>query len=319
MSKSGNSNKVICLFGGTGFLGRNLLRPLCELDYRIKIATRNPFQRGYRLKTQSDPGQIELFKVDINNPDEVKRFLNGSFAAINLCGILFQNSKQKFSKIHTDWPYLLSNLCNELGVIKRLIHISALGVKENHKSLYMSSKLQGEKLLAENFKSSVILRPGICVGPGDRFLTRFASIANISPILPIIGNGKQKLSIIYVHDVCKAIVKALELNNSEPKIFELGNEIYTFKELMEILLKEIKKKRLLLNIPFSIAKFPVSYFLQLFPNPIISVDQVEILKHSNVVSGNYPGIKNLGISGTALKNILPKYLSRFKSPYDTVI
>ena len=183
----------------------------------------------------------------------------------------------------------------------------------------MSSKLQGEKLLAENFKSSVILRPGVCVGPGDSFLTRFAALAQFSPVLPLIGNGKQKLSVIYVLDVCKAIVKTLELNNSVPKIFELGNEIYTFKELMEILLKEIKKKRLLLNIPFSIAKFPISYFLQLFPNPLLTADHVEILKHSNVVSGNYPGIKNLGISGTALKNILPKYLSRFRSPYDTVI
>ena len=141
----------------------------------------------------------------------------------------------------------------------------------------------------------------------------FASIAQISPFLPLIGGGKTKFSPIYVGDVAKAIVKALELNNSEPQIFELGGpENYSFKELMEILLIEIKKKRLLINIPFSFAKFN-SYFLQLMPNPLLTQDQVELLKHDNVVSGNYPTLKDLGITGTPIKNILSKYIYRFRT------
>ena len=184
-------------------------------------------------------------------------------------GILYETRKQKFNQIHAQFPYLLSNLCNELG-IRNLIHISALGIKEKHTSKYMQSKLQGEKNIQETFKPAVILRPSVCFGPGDKFFTTFASIAQFSPILPLIGGGKTKFAPIYVGDVAKAIVKALELNNSESKIYELGGpENYSFKELMEILLKEIRKKRFLIPIPWGFAKFQ-SFFLQMLPNPLLN-------------------------------------------------
>ena len=227
-------------------------------------------------------------------------------------GILYETKKQKFSQVHEHFPTLLARLCNEIG-IKNLVHVSALGVKESHVSLYMQSKLKGEKNIVDNFKPTVILRPSIVFGPEDKFFNTFASIAQFSPFLPLVGGGKTKFAPIYVGDVAKAIVKALELNNSEPKIYELaGPENYSFKELMEILLIEIKKKRFLISIPFGFAKFQ-SYFLQMMPNPLLTPDQVELLKYNNIVSGDNATLKDLGITGTPIKSILPKYIYRFRT------
>ena len=197
--------------------------------------------------------------------------------------------------------------------IKNLVHVSALGAQEKHKSEYIKSKFQGERNIQDTFKPSVILRPSLVIGSEDKFFNTFASIAQFSPIIPLIGGGKTKFSPIYVGDMVKAIVKSLDLNNSEPLIYELGGPInYSFKELMVILLKQIKKKRFLVNIPFELAKFN-SYFLQMLPNPLLTADQIEILKHDNIVTGNYPLLKDLGITGTNIESILPKYINRFRS------
>ena len=306
-----NNQKIIAIFGAGGFLGKHLMRELTKLDYRVKVATRNPYLKGY-LKPLGSPGQIELFKTNIFDQESVKQVLKNCDLAINLVGILYETRKQKFNQIHSQFPHLLSNLCNELGT-KNLIHVSALGVRERHTSQYMQSKLQGEKNIQDNFKPSVILRPTGVFGPSDKFFEKFASIAQFSPFLPLIGGGKTKFAPIYVGDVAKAIVKSLELNNSQTKIYELGGpEDYSFKELMEILLAEIKKKRFLISIPWSFAKFQ-SYFLQMLPNPLLTPDQVELLKYSNVVSGDYPTLKDLGVSGTPIQSILPKYIHRFRT------
>jgi len=177
----------------------------------------------------------------------------------------------------------------------------------------MQTKFQGEINIQDNFHPSVILRPSLVFGgPEDKFFNTFASIAQFSPALPLIGGGKTKFSPIYVGDVARAISKSIKLNNLEPKIYELGGpENYSFKELMEILLKEIKKKRFLIPIPWGIAKFQ-SYFLQMLPNPLLTPDQVELLKYPNITSGNYPTLKDLGITGTAIQSVLPKYVQRFR-------
>jgi len=306
-----NNQKIIAIFGAGGFLGKHLMRQLTKLDYRVKVATRNPYIRGY-LKPLGNPGQIELFKTNIFDHESVKQVLKNCDLAINLVGILYETRKQKFNQIHSQFPDLLSNLCNELG-IKNLIHVSALGVKEKNTSYYMQSKLQGEKNIQGNFKPSVILRPSVVFGPEDKFFNTFASIAQFSPALPLIGGGKTKFAPIYVGDIAQAIVKALQLNNSETKIYELGGpENYSFKQLMEILLIEIKKKRFLIPIPFGMAKFQ-SYFLQMMPNPLLTPDQVEMLKYNNIVSGDYPTLKDLGITGTTIQSILPKYIYRFRA------
>ena len=304
------NNRQIAIFG-PGFLARHLMRQLTKLDYRVKVATRNPNLKLY-LKPLGNPGYIELFKTNIFNVEDVKKVLANCDFCINLVGILNQTRKQKFELINSEFPHMLGNLCREMG-IKRLVSISALGVKEKHVSQYIQSKLQGEKNIQETFKPSVILRPSVVFGPSDKFFETFASITQFSPFLPLIGGGKTKFAPIYVGDVAKAIVKALELNNSEPKIYELGGpENYSFRELMEILLTEIKKKRFLIPIPFGVAKFQ-SYFLQMMPNPLLTPDQVELLKHNNVVSGDYPTLKDLGITGTSIQSILPKYIYRFRA------
>jgi len=306
-----NNQKIIAIFGAGGFLGKHLMRQLTKLDYRIKVATRNPYLKGY-LKPLGNPGQIELFKTNIFNLEDVKQVLKNCDFAINLIGIFYETKKQKFSQVHAKFPYLLSNLCNETGV-KNLIHISTLGVREGHVSRYMQSKLEGEKNIQNVFKSSVILRPSLIFGPEDKFFNTFASIAQFSPALPLIGGGKTKFSPIYVGDIAKAIVKVLKLNNSESKIYELGGpENYSFRELMVILLEEIKKKRFLIPIPFGVAKFQ-SYFLQMMPNPLLTPDQVEMLKYNNIVTGEYPTLENLGISGKTIQSILPKYIYRFRT------
>ena len=306
-----NNQKIIAIFGAGGFLGKHLMRQLTKLDYRVKVATRNPYLKGY-LKPLGNPGQIELFKTNIFNPEDIKQVLKNCDLAINLVGILYETRKQKFNQVHVKFPYLLSNLCNEIGV-KNLVHISALGVREGHISKYMQSKLEGEKNIQKVFKPSVILRPSLVFGPEDKFFNAFASIAQFSPALPLIGGGKTKFSPIYVGDVAKAIVKTLKLENSKPKIYELGGpKNYSFKELMEILLEEIKKKRFLIPIPFSVAKLQ-SYFLQMMPNPLLTSDQVDMLKYNNIVSGEYPTLEDLGIRGKTIQSILPKYIYRFRT------
>lgn len=305
------NNQQIAVFGAGGFLGRHLIRELTKLDYRIKVATRNPYLKGY-LRPLGSPGQIELIKTNIFNVEDIKQILKNCDYVINLVGILYETRRQKFNQIHSHFPYLLSTLSNEFG-IKKLVHVSALGVKEKHSSQYIKSKSEGEKNIKNTFQSSIILRPSLIFGPEDKFFNTFASYARISPAIPLIGGGKTKFAPIYCVDVGKAIVKALQLKNAEPKIYELGGpENYTFKELMEILLREIKKKRLLINIPFNIAKFQ-SYFLQMFPKPILTVDQVELLKYDNIISGEYPTLKDLGIEGKNITSVLPEYIYRFRT------
>ena len=305
------NNQQIAIFGGGGFLGRHLIRELTKVNYRIKVATRNPYLKGY-LRPLGNPGQIELIKTNVFNTEDVKQILKNCDYVINLLGILYETRKQKFIQIHSQFPYLLGNLCNEFR-IKNLIHISALGVKEKHSSKYMQTKLQGEKNIQSIFKSTTILRPSLVFGPEDKFFNTFASIARISPALPLIGGGKTKFAPVYCADVGKAITRALELKNTTPKIYEIaGPENYSFKELMEILLTEIKKKRFLINIPFNIAKFH-SYFLQMFPKPILTTDQVELLKYDNIASGQYPNLNDLGIKGKTINSILPQYIYRFRN------
>ena len=205
------NNQTIAIFGA-GFLGRHLMRQLTKLGYRVKVATRNPNLKLY-LKPLGNPGQIELFKTNIFNPEDVKKVLKNCDFAINLCGALFENRRQKFNQIHAQWPKLLGELCKEFR-IKNLVSVSALGIKEKHPSKYIQSKLQGERNIQETFKTSVILRPSLIFGPEDKFFNTFASIAQFSPVIPLIGGGKTKFAPIYVGDVAKAIVKVLELNNS---------------------------------------------------------------------------------------------------------
>ena len=302
--------KIATIFGASGFIGRHLIRKLTEKDFRIIAVTRSPYLHGY-LKPLGNPGQIDLEKVSISDEENLKTLIKHSDVVINLVGILYENKKQKFENIHAKFPDLLSKLCNELN-IEKFVHISALGINETVSSQYMQSKLKGEKNILNNFNYSVILRPSIVFGPEDQFFNKFASLAEFLPALPLIGGGQTKFQPIYVLDLCKAIVAVLDKEEVKENIYDLGgSQIFTFKELMEILLKQIKKKRFLVPISFSFAKFQAK-ILQLLPKPLITADQVEMLKYDNVVTNNYPTLKDLKINPKSIDSILPSYIWRFR-------
>jgi NADH dehydrogenase len=305
-----NLGKVACIFGASGFIGRHLIRRLTKKDFRIVAATRSPYLHGY-LKPLGNPGQIDLEKVNLFDEERLRILVKSSDVVINLVGILYETKKQKFEDIHVKFPDLLSKLCNELN-IKKLVHISALGINETVSSQYMQSKLKGERNIINNFNRSVILRPSVIFGPEDKFFNQFASIAEFFPALPLIGGGLNYFQPIYVGDIANSIMAVLEKEEINNNIFELGGpQIFTFKELMNILLKEINKKRFLVPIPFLFAKFQAK-ILQLLPKPLLTTDQVEMLKYDNIVTNKYLTLKDLKINPKTIESVLPNYIWRFR-------
>ena len=302
--------KIATIFGASGFIGRHLIRRLTKKDFRIVAATRSPYLHGY-LKPLGNPGQIDLEKVNLFDKERLRTLIKNSDVVINLVGILYETKKQKFEDIHVKFPDLLSKLCSKLN-IEKLVHISALGINERVSSQYMQSKLKGEKNILNNFNRSVILRPSIIFGPEDKFFNQFASLAEFFPILPLIGGGLTYFQPIYVGDIAKSIVAVLEKEEINNNIYELGGpQTFTFKELMKILLKQIKKKRFLVPIPFLFAKFQAE-ILQLLPKPLLTTDQVEMLKYDNIVTNNYPTLKDLNINPKTIESVLPDYIWRFR-------
>ena len=302
--------KIATIFGASGFIGRHLIRRLTKKDFQIIAATRSPYLHGY-LKPLGNPGQIDLEKVNLFDEERLRTLIKSSDVVINLVGILYETKKQKFEDIHVKFPDLLSKLCSELN-IKKLVHISALGINETVSSQYMQSKLKGEKNIINNFDRSVILRPSVIFGPEDRFFNQFASLAEFFPVLPLIGGGLTYFQPIYVEDIAKSIVAILEKEEINNSIYELGGpQTFTFKELMKILLKQIKKKRFLVPIPYSFAKFQAK-ILQLLPKPLLTTDQVEMLKYDNIVTNNYPTLKDLKINPKTIESVLPDYIWRFR-------
>jgi len=306
-----NNQSIVVLFGGSGQIGRSLLRRLTEKGYRIIIVTRSPY-KNLHLKVLGNPGQIDLEKnLNLLDEEKIKNILKSADIVINLCGILYETKNQTFENIHSKFPEMLSSLCKTFEISK-LIHISALGIDEKNRSKYMQSKLQGEKNILK-FEKSIILRPSLIFGKNDSFFNKFASMAEFLPALPLIGSGLTKFSPIWVEDVSSAIMKVIEKKDFKNNIYELGGpEVFSFKELIEILLKQIKKKRLLIPIPWSIAKYQAK-FLELFTKSLLTQDQVLLLQdNDSVVSGNYPGLKDLDINSTSVESVLPDYIYRFR-------
>ena len=296
--------KTITVFGGTGFIGRNLIGKIAKKGFKIVVPTRNPYLHGY-LKPMGDPGQIEVLKFnpfDFSNLDE---FIKSSEIVINCIGVLYEKKNQKFDHVHHLFPKFLSSILDK-EITKKFIHISALGVNKNSNSLYIKSKFQGEEAVIDNFKNSIILRPSIVFGTNDSFFNLFNKLINILPIIPLAGS-KTKFQPCYVGDVTDAIIKIIEQVNLN-SIYELGGpKIYTFKELIETLLVSLKKKRLIVELPDFAARVQAKV-MQLLPNPLLTEDQLEILKSDNVCSNQYPGFKELGISARTVEIILPNYI-----------
>ncbi len=296
--------KTITVFGGTGFIGRNLIAKLAKKGFKIIVPTRNPYLHGY-LKPMGEPGQIEVLKFNPFNFSNLNDFTDSSEIAINCIGVLYEKKNQKFDHMHHLFPKFLTSILNE-KVTKKFIHISALGAKKNSNSLYIKSKFQGEKAIIYNFKNSVILRPSIVFGTNDNFFNLFNKLINLLPIIPLAG-AKTKFQPCYVGDVTDAIIKIIEEVNPS-QVYELGGpKVYTFKELIETLLISINKKRLIVGLPDFISRIQAK-IMQLFPNPLLTEDQLEILKSDNICSNQYPGFFELGVYTRSVEIILPNYI-----------
>ncbi len=301
-------NQLVTVFGGSGFLGRHTVRALARAGYRIKVATRHP-NRAFFLRPLGTVGQIDFVKCDVADADAVAQALLGADAVVNLTGILFQ-SGQTFEDVQADGAANIATAAAAAGV-GALVHVSAIGADTESDSAYAVTKAEGEAAVREAFPNAVILRPSIIFGPEDGFFNKFAEMARYFPALPLIGGGKTRFQPVFVGDVAQAILAGL--SRQDGRTYELGGPVsYSFKELMQLILRETGRKRALVPLPFGIA-FLKAAFLQLLPNPLLTVDQVRLLKKDNVVSATAPGLSDLGVAPTSAEAVIPSYLWRYRA------
>jgi NADH dehydrogenase len=299
----------ITIFGATGFIGRHLVRRLAKTGATILAPTREP-DKALFLKPMGDVGQIVPMSCDIRSDASVANAVYGAKTVINLVGVLYETRRNSFQSMHVEAPARMARLAKEAGV-SRFIQMSALGASENSKSKYARSKAAGESAVHAFFPDATILRPSIVFGPEDNFFNRFASLARIAPALPLIGGGATKFQPVYVGDVGDAIMKCLESKATVGKIFELGGpQVYSFRQLMELMMQITGRKTCLVNVPWGIATLQAA-FLGMLPNPLLTSDQVELLKQDNVLNPRKDGLAALGVAPTAAEVILPTYLRRF--------
>lgn len=311
---------VVTVFGASGFIGRYVVGEIAKTGARVRAAVRLP-ERAKFLKPMGDVGQITPVAANIRDDASVAAAVEGADTVINLAGILFPSGKQTFDSAHADGARRVAAAANAAGAT-RLIHMSAIGADPDSESVYASTKGIGERLVLDTFANATIVRPSIVFGPEDDFFNKFAMIARVAPALPLIGGGHTKFQPVYVGDVADAIAAICASSRSAAATYELGGpQTYSFRELMEITLDEIGRKRLLLPVPFPLAlvqaatlelAFLGPTLLKLGPTPPVTRDQVKMLRHDNIVSGNLPGLEDLSVEATALESILPTYLRRFR-------
>ncbi len=286
--------KNCLIFGGSGQIGRNLIRKLTKNNYKVAVVTRNIHQKSYVIKTQANAGYIDIIEANIFEEDKIRKLFSKADICINLIGILFEQKRgNTFKNIHTTFPAILAKLSKEYN-LKHFIHLSALGINEAKDSNYALSKLEGENKILENFPLATILRPSIVYSADDNFTTNFMTLLNRLPFFPLYYNGDTKFAPIHCSDLTDTIYHIIS-NNIYSKIIEcVGPEIITFKEILDRLLKLIDKKRILIPFPLPIAKFSAKLF-QLMPKPILTIDQLKLLKYDNIASGKYKTNSEIGI------------------------
>tara|TARA_B100001175_G_C19407986_1_gene589643 strand:+ start:13 stop:978 length:966 start_codon:yes stop_codon:yes gene_type:complete len=285
--------KEILVFGASGQIGRNLIRKLTKNNYKVVAVTRNIHQKGYILKTQANPGYLEIVELPYFDIEKINNLLDECSICINLIGILFEKKKNYFKNIHTDFPDLLSKLSAEKN-IEKLIHLSSLGIEKSIDSKYAITKLNGENKVKNNFERAIVLKPSIVYSVDDSFTTNFMTLLNRLPIMPLYYEGKTKFAPIHVTDLAKIIFDIVEGKVDEQTIECIGPEILSFKEIILKLLKTIHKKRLLIPLPLALAKITAKIF-EIMPNPLITVDQINLLKQDNIPSGKYKTNFDLGL------------------------
>jgi nucleoside-diphosphate-sugar epimerase len=286
--------KNCLIFGGSGQIGRNLIRKLTKNNYRVTVVTRNIHQKSYIIKTQANAGYIDIVETNIFDEEKIRKLFKKSDICINLIGILYEQKKgNTFQNIHSIFPSLLAKLCKEYN-LKHFVHLSALGVNEAIDSSYALSKLECEKKILRNFPLATILRPSIVYSVDDNFTTNFMTLLNRLPIFPLYYNGATKFAPIHCSDLTDIIHQVVS-NNVYSKIIEcVGPEIITFKEIIKKLLNLIGKKRILLPFPLPLAEFSARIF-EIMPKPLLTRDQLKLLKYNNIPSGKYKTNSDIGI------------------------
>ena len=298
------------VLGGSGFIGRYIVQRLAARGDVIPVGCRHA-QEAKFLMPLGNVGQIATINVTIGDEHVLHAFLAGNDALVNCVGILRESGAQTFERAHHTGPARLARLAREAR-IERFVHISAIGADPRSTSAYARTKAAGEAAVRDAFPTVTILRPSVVFGPEDQFFNRFAAIAAISPVLPLIGGGHTRFQPVYVGDVANAVLKCLDDPTTAGRTYELGGpKVYTFRELIQLLLDEIRRKRLLANLPFGLAAAQAR-LMSILPSPPLTPDQVELLKRDNVVSSSALTLSTLGITPTAVEAILPTYLERFR-------
>jgi len=312
-------HNVVTVFGGTGFIGRYVVRALARQGAQVRVVCRRP-EEAMRCKPMGDVGLIVPVAANIRNKDSVAAAIGNSDAVINLVGVIYKRGAQTFDTMHIHGPRTIADAAS-VAEVKRFVHMSAIGADVNSASEYARSKGLGERAVSDAFAGATVLRPSIVFGPEDDFFNRFAALARLTPVLPVIGSTT-KFQPVYVGDVAKAVSNCLLDDATAGFCFELGGPaVYTFRELMEIMLAEVGRKRLLVPIPFWAAAVKALFLEHLrlpffLPKPLLTRDQVRLLKYDNVVRPGASGVEKLGITPTPLYAVLPTYLNRYRRGKD---
>ena len=311
-------DKLVTVFGGSGFLGRHVVRALCKRGYRVRVAVRRPDLAGH-LQPLGRVGQIHAVRANLRYPGSVEAAARDADIVVNLVGILFEAGRQRFESVHTFGAEAVALAAAAFGA--RLVHVSAIGADPDSPSHYARSKAVGEKLVLAALPSATILRPSVVFGPEDDFFNKFAAMARIAPALPLIGGGHTRFQPVFAGDVASAVLAAIDRPQTGGTIYELGGpEVASFKELMQFVLATIERRRLLVPIPFGLAR-PMASFLEL-PTWLLSIkpqltrDQVDLLLRDNVVSPEAANsgrtLAELGIEPVTMRAVVPTYLWRFR-------
>jgi NADH dehydrogenase len=313
MAVKSNFDTLVTVFGGSGFLGRHLVRALANRNYRIRVAVRRPELSGH-LKPLGAVGQIEAVQANVRFPHSVEAAVRDTDVVVNLVGILFERGRQRFGVVQAEGAAAVARAATAAGA--RLIHVSAIGADEDSLSAYGRSKGAGERLVRAAQPEAIIMRPSIVFGPEDDFFNRFGGLARMSPALPLPGGGHTRFQPVFAGDVGEAIALAVGGKLKAGTIYELGGpDVRSFNELMQFTLATIERRRLLVPVPFALLKLQAS-FLQFLPKPPLTPDQVEMFKHDNVVSADARAqnrtLEGLGMVPNSIAAIVPDYLWRFR-------
>lgn len=302
---------LVTVFGGSGFVGAQVVRALAKRGFRVRVAVRNP-GRGYRLQMLGDVGQIQVTQANIRVPSSISRALDGAEACVNLVGVLYETGRQKFQSLHVMGAQNIAEAAAAKGV-DRFIQVSALGADANSPSKYARTKAMGEAAVRGLIPGATVLRPSIVFGPEDHFFNRFGAMA--APALPLIGGGHTRYQPVFVGDLAAAVASALVDPSAPGRLYELGGPgVYSFKALMQLVLRETGRKALLVPVPFGLASLigAVGDLQAAFIPPILTSDQVALLRADNVVSPGAAGLKDLGVEATLLEAVLPSYMFRYR-------